>query len=303
MTNELKAIIKKIDVAFTLYFGSNKDVETVFVVGSMAQDDYQDRFANDYDIRVISNKVTKEDIENFHYFLGQLSKTLTTNDIEVSYSTLVGPVNHKVSTTKKNVLIHAMIHEKSQMTDFLPETHKYQYAKRYRIVSGLDSLKKFKGVRYTIDDILNGHEGLNYCIDMLKKHEYRYLDWDILDDDIKFNYHVERMEDEVIYENCFYSVNKFLDNLMNYCKFEGYKIPKNKMDFTLQLLGNKNIQSPILFLLDGLLSKDEELLNNIFEDIVNETVNLLEKFGERVQFLEEIFERDVRDKRHRLVKS
>ena len=56
-------------------------------------------------------------------------------------------------------------------------------------------------------------------------------------------------------------------------------------------------------LLDGLLRKDENLLNNIFEDIVNETINLLEKFGERVQFLEEIFERDVRDKRHRLVKS
>ena len=59
MTDELKAITKKIDVAFTLYFMSKKEVETIFVVGSMARDDYQDRFANDYDIRVISKMISK----------------------------------------------------------------------------------------------------------------------------------------------------------------------------------------------------------------------------------------------------
>ncbi len=302
MTDELKAITKKIDVAFTIYFWSKKEVETIFVVGSMAKNDYQDRFANDYDIRVISKRVTKEDIEDFNYFLKQLSKTLTTDKIEVSYSTLVGPVNHKVSDTKKNVLIHAMIHEKSQMDDFLPETHKYQYGKRYRIVYGIDNLKKFRERTFTLDDLLNGHEGLNYTIDMLKKHEYRYLDWDIENDNVAFNYHAVPIDKDTIYECCFYSVNKFIDNLMNYCKFNGYQIPNHKMDFTLELLGS-NIKSPTLFLLDGLFRKDEVLLMNIFPDIIDATIKLLEKFQERVQLLDLIFAKNIDNKRRKLVKN
>ena len=101
MTNELKAVTKKIDVAFTLYFMNKKDVETIFVVGSMAHDDYQDRLDNDYDIRVISKKVMKEDIQDFEHFLSVLSQKLSTDEIQVGYSCLVGPVNHKVSTNKK----------------------------------------------------------------------------------------------------------------------------------------------------------------------------------------------------------
>ncbi len=303
MTDELKSIIKKIDAAFTIYFLGQEKVETIFVVGSMAKDDYIDRFANDYDIRVISKKVTKEDVEGFKILLEKLAENLSTDDILVSYSTFVGPVNHKISTDKKNVLIHAMLHEKSQMEDFLPKTHKYQYGQRYRIVSGVDNLKKFQDVRYTLDDIINGHEGLKYCIDMLKKHEYRYLDWDICDDNVSFNYHEVPITKDTIYENCFYSVNKLLDNLINYCKFENYEIPENKMDFTLQLLGNENLQSPILFLLDGLLRKDEILLKNIFNNIEDETIKLLEKFEMRIQFLDEIFEKKTDNKKHRLVKS
>ena len=303
MTNELKAVTKKIDVAFTLYFMNKKDVETIFVVGSMAHDDYQDRLDNDYDIRVISKKVTKGDIEDFEHFLGVLSEKLSTDAIQVGYSCLVGPVNHKVSTNKKNVLIHAMIHEKSQMDDFLPETHKYQYGTRYRIVSGIDSLKRFQDVRFPLDDLINGHEGLNYCIDMLKKREYRYLNWDITENDCNFNFHTDKMPDDTIYENCFYSVNKFINNLMNYCKFSNYLIPTNKMDFTLRLLGEKNLKSPLLFLLDGLYNKDEVLLKNIFNDIIEETTNLLELFRERVFELDNIFPQKEDVKVHKLIKS
>ncbi len=303
MTNELKAVTKKIDVAFTLYFMNKKEAETIFVVGSMAHDDYQDRLDNDYDIRVISKKVTKEDIKDFEHFLGVLSEKLSTDEIQVGYSCLVGPVNHKVSKSKKNVLIHAMIHEKSQMDDFLPETHKYQYGTRYRIVSGIDSLKRFQDVRFTLEHLINGHEGLNYCIDMLKKREYRYLNWDIDEQSCNFNFHTDKMPDDTIYENCFYSVNKFINNLMNYCKFSNYIIPTNKMDFTLKLLGEKNLKSPLLFLLDGLYNKDEVLLKNIFNDIIEETTNLLELFRERVLELDNIFSQKEDVKTHKLIKS
>ena len=142
MTNELKEVVEKIDVEFKEYFKDDPSVRTIFVAGSMAKPDYEDREDNDYDIRVISDHVSKEQLLKFENFLENLSQKLSTNDLAVGYSCLVGPVNHKVSDTKKNVLIHAMIHEESQMDDFLPVTHKYQYGTRYRIVDGEDSLKR-----------------------------------------------------------------------------------------------------------------------------------------------------------------
>ena len=74
MTNELKAVLEKIDGEFKEYFKDDSDVKTIFVAGSMAHDDYQDRADNDYDIRVISEGVTKEKLEKFENFLRDLSK-------------------------------------------------------------------------------------------------------------------------------------------------------------------------------------------------------------------------------------
>ena len=91
-----------------------------------------------------------------------------------------------------------MIHQKDQMDDFLPVTHKYQYGTRYRIVDGEDSLKRFRQVRYNLDELLNAHEGLLYCIDMLQKKEYRYLSWDIEDNKCEFNFHAVPMSDDTI---------------------------------------------------------------------------------------------------------
>ena len=249
MTSELKSIIKKIDNSFIEYFKSDPRIKTIFVAGSMALNDYVDREDNDYDIRAISDQVTRDQIIKFEEFLDYLSKKLSTKDIEVGYSCLVGPVNHKVATNKKNVLIHAMIHQKDQMDDFLPVTHKYQYGTRYRIVDGEDSLKRFRQVRYNLDELLNAHEGLLYCIDMLKKKEYRYLSWDIEDNKCEFNFHAVPMSDDTIFENCFYSTNKFINNLINYCNWNEYLIPEDKMCFAIRLLGQENSNEKTLFLL------------------------------------------------------
>ncbi len=303
MTNELKSITKRIDNEFLKYFLSDMDMETIFVVGSMAKDDYQDRMDNDYDIRVICNEVNSKKLLNFEKFLKELSKKLTTKDIEVGYSTLVGPVNHKVSKNKKNVLIHAMIHTKDQMDDFLPVTHKYQYGTNYRIVYGKDTLKRFQDIRYNLDELVNAHEGLNYCIDMLKKGEYRYLTWDVTKDNYEFNYHAVPMSDEVILENCFYSVNKFINNLMNYCKWENYDIPENKVIFCIRLLGQASITEDILFLLEGLFTKSESILKAIFANPLEETINLLEKFKIYVYKLDEIFPKKEKEKQKKLVRS
>ena len=296
MSEDLKKITKRIDEEFIRYFLHDNEIETIFVVGSMAKYDYEDRQDNDYDIRVISQMVDSKRIINFEKFLQKLCEKLTTEKIEVGYSCLVGPVNHKVSKNKKNILIHAMIHQKNQMDDFLPVTHKYQYGTRYRIVYGKDSLKRFQDIRYTLDELLNAHEGLYYCIDMLRKNEYRYLTWDIDDEKCEFNFHADKMPKETVMENCFYSTNKFINNLINYCRWEKYNIPNDKMKFTIELLGEDNLNENVLFLLKGIYLKNEKILYEIFDNPVNATINLLEMFGERVKYLDQIFEKSEKSK-------
>ena len=303
MTSELKSIIKKIDNSFIEYFKSDPRIKTIFVAGSMALNDYVDREDNDYDIRAISDQVTRDQIIKFEEFLDYLSKKLSTKDIEVGYSCLVGPVNHKVDTNKKNVLIHAMIHQKDQMDDFLPVTHKYQYGTRYRIVDGEDSLKRFRQVRYNLDELLNAHEGLLYCIDMLKKKEYRYLSWDTKDNKCEFNFHAVPMSDDTIFENCFYSTNKFINNLINYCNWNEYLIPEDKMCFAIRLLGQENSNEKTLFLLHSLFTKNEKILKYLFEDPLQETILLLEKFALKVQNLDVIFPKKEVEKSKILVKN
>ena len=303
MTSELKSIIKKIDNSFIEYFKSDPRIKTIFVAGSMALNDYVDREDNDYDIRAISDQVTRDQIIKFEEFLDYLSKKLSTKDIEVGYSCLVGPVNHKVATNKKNVLIHAMIHQKDQMDDFLPVTHKYQYGTRYRIVDGEDSLKRFRQVRYNLDELLNAHEGLLYCIDMLQKKEYRYLSWDIEDNKCEFNFHAVPMSDDTIFENCFYATNKFINNLINYCNWNEYLIPEDKMCFAIRLLGQENSNEKTLFLLHSLFTKNEKILKYLFEDPLQETILLLEKFALKVQNLDVIFPKKEVEKSKILVKN
>ena len=303
MTSELKSIIKKIDNSFIEYFKSDPRIKTIFVAGSMALNDYVDREDNDYDIRAISDQVTRDQIIKFEEFLDYLSKKLSTKDIEVGYSCLVGPVNHKVATNKKNVLIHAMIHQKDQMDDFLPVTHKYQYGTRYRIVDGEDSLKRFRQVRYNLDELLHAHEGLLYCIDMLKKKEYRYLSWDTKDNKCEFNFHAVPMSDDTIFENCFYSTNKFINNLINYCNWNEYLIPEDKMCFAIRLLGQENSNEKTLFLLHSLFTKNEKILKYLFEDPLQETILLLEKFALKVQNLDVIFPKKEEEKSKILVKN
>ena len=201
----IKEIARTVDSEFVKYFRDDNSIKSIFVAGSMAFDDYKERKDNDYDIRAISTKVTAKQLTDFEKFLSQLAQNLTTDDIGVNYSCLVGPVNHNVSDKDKNFLIHAMIHEESQLDDFLPPTHKYSYSKRYRIVDGEDCIGRFRNVRYTIDDILNTHEGLNYCIDMLRKREYRYLTWNVNGENCEFTFNVDKMPEDTVMENCFYS--------------------------------------------------------------------------------------------------
>ena len=157
-------------------------------------------------------------------------------------------------------------------------------------------------MRYNLDELVNAHEGLNYCIDMLKQREYRYLVWDTKDNKCEFNFYSVPMSEEMIMESCFYSVNKFIDNLMNYCRWEGYDIPENKMIFVIRLLGQASINENTLFLLQGLFTKSESILNAIFANPLKETIRLLEDLKFYINYLDSIFPK-IEDKTKKLIRS
>lgn len=295
MTNELKKLTKRIDNEFLKYFLSDKDMETIFVVGSMAKDDYQDNMDNEYDIRIICKEVNAIKIINFEIFLEELSINLTNENIVVGYSSLIGPINNKISNNNKNILIHANLYDKKIM-DNLPLTHKYQYGNKYRIIYGKDTLKQYKDIVYEMDDIVNGYEGLNYCIDMLKRQEKRYLAWSILREESELKYYIVTLKENEKIEICFSLVNKFIDNLMNYCKMNNYDIPEDKVVFCIRLLGQANINENTLFLLQGLLTRSESMLKAIFANPLKETISLLELFKLYLNHLDYIFAKKEKTK-------
>lgn len=293
----IKEIAERVDYEFKEYFKNDESIKSIFVAGSMAFDDYKERADNDYDIRAVSTKVTAKQLQNFETFLAQLSQKLTTEDIGVNYSCLVGPVNHNVSSKEKNFLIHAMIHEESQLDDFLPITHKYSYAKRYRIVDGEDCIGRFKSVRYTIDDILNAHEGLYYCIEMLKKREYRYLMWEVQGENCEFTFNTDKMPEDTVYENCFYSTNKFLQNLRNYCNWNGLEMPKKQLDAAMTLLGTEYDCEEVRQVMECLITKDEDRLRRLTSDPIKLTTPILQRFAESVKEIDQVYEKKERDDR------
>lgn len=291
----IKEIAKTVDKEFKKYFSEDKSIKSIFVAGSMAFDDYKERADNDYDIRAVSTKVTAKQLQGFEKFLADLSQKLTTDDIGVNYSCLVGPVNHNISTKDKNFLIHAMIHEESQLDNFLPITHKYSYAKRYRIVDGEDCIGRFRNVRYTIDDILNAHEGLNYCIEMLKKREYRYLTWKIDGENCEFTFNTDKMPEDTVCENCFYSTNKFLQNLRNYCNWNEIAMPKNEVEAAMTLLGKAYDCEEVKKVIECLVTKNEDKIRKLTSDPVRLTTPILEKFAENVKEIDKFYGKKDRE--------
>ncbi len=296
--NLIRNLANIVDTRFKQYFKDDERVKTIFVVGSMANmEKYNQKKDNDYDIRAVSDVIDRDLIINFNNFLEELSEELTSDNITVGYNTSVGPVNHELEKEKTNFLIHAMIHKRTQLEDFLPLTHKHTYSKNYRIVEGEDCLENFKNVRYALDDILNGHEGLNYCIDMLKKKEHRYLDWDTENGKCEFEFYKTQMPDDTINENCFYSINKFLKNIEQYLEWNNYEVPNDRLEFAVSLLGDKyNIEEVRMFL-ECVIKKDVKNLHKLARDPIKLTTYILEKCNQRItkEGLDNIYKTKILD--------
>lgn len=301
MTNELKQVINKINKELLIYLFMDKDFESLYIVGSMIKEDYIESMYNDYDIRVIFKELNIDKIDKFENYLESICKKISNDNLEVTCSLLDGPIHHIKNNNKKNLLIHTIIYTKESLNK-LSLLNKYQYGNNYKLIYGTDYFKEFKNIKYSLEDILYSYEGLYYCIDMLKRKEIRYKTWDNINNKCKLTYHISSMAEDMIISSCFYAVNTFIDNLINYCEFNNYDIPFNKMIFCIRLLGQRNINEKMLFLLHGLITKSESFLKTIFSNPLEETINLLEILSNTIFKLDEKFPKKE-DKRTKIIKK
>ena len=266
-------IIKK---SYTNLYESDPHIISVFVVGSMASKQYTERKYNDYDIRCVVDVFTPETFNNVMNAIDECIKEIEKDPlIGIAFSDLVGPVNHHVTNKENNILIHSMVHTVDDLIGFLPLTHKYMYGNGYQLVCGKDIVAelKLKDARYTLKDIIDGYEGIDYCIEMIRNQVHRYSRYEIFDNKCVFIPYEVKADKDIQYENCFYSALKNIGNLRNHDYFSGLDINSSLYEYGKRVLGEAGYCDSKL--LDVLLRKDEVGLSK-YSNPNEATIELLE---------------------------
>lgn len=269
-----------IDGFFREHFKNDSNVLSVFVVGSMYDMNiYKPRRNNDYDIRLLVKKMDGAFLREVEKVQKQLLGMLDDENCHVEFNNLVGLVNHNLSVDRVNLLVHLLIHELSDLEGFLPATHQYCYSHFYRIVSGQDYLKPLKKVTYTADYLIDCHEGIDYCCDMLERKVYKYLEWVSGDSEkVEFVYKEKNITEDLICESVFYSLKNVFKNLYHISKdyYEGIK----EVEYILRITKSCWDDEEFIY---AIYERDEEYLNSLGDGLFSYTIELLKKMRKLIQ--------------------
>ena len=266
----------RINEAFAKLYESDPHIISVFVVGSMAMRPYTERKYNDYDIRCIVDTFVPETFDRVNQTVNQCVEAFRDDpEIGVASSDLVGPVNHHVTNREHNVLIHCMVHSVADLTGFLPDTHKYMYGNHYLHVCGRDILAELKlsEARYTLQDIVEGYEGIDYCMEMIQKRTHRYCRYEVIDNACVFVPYELPSDPYIRHENCFYSTLKNIGNLRHHDFFTGLAVEDSLFAYGKRILSEVGFTDDTL--LDILLKKEEERLDSLYPAFEEATLALL----------------------------
>lgn len=274
---------KYINKRFVECFYHFPEVVSMFTVGSMWNlETYAERRNNDYDIRLLVNQVTPDIFEAVDEYQKRISDELNhmfEGNLFVGYSNIVGPVNHHLSDFPKNLLIHLIIHTVDDLHTFLPLTHQRRYSLYHTILWGKDYLCDLQR-SYTPEYLLDCHEGVRYCIDMLTRHVYKYLVWETdIDGKINFVYRETAMPTELIYESVFYSIKNIIDNLYQICVLE-----KDKKDITVEEYASRLCSDDKAFmkLSSAVIHRNEGVLCEFNDSIFDVTIRLLQTYEDDI---------------------
>ena len=240
---------KMIDEMFRDFYQRNKEILSVFVVGSMHEPEkYIPRQNNDYDIRILVEKVSPELLQKAEAFQKEICENLCDDEVLVEYNNLVGPVNHSLSEDKCNLLVHLLIHTVDDLSRFLPVTHQRKYRRYHRIVCGEDYLNNLEEY-YQPEYLISSHEGIEYCVDMLQRRVYKY-----------------------------YSVKNIVWNLYETCVIDkGEEV--SVQAYAHYLAGDNKVWHDIM---DAVMARDEIALEKMGESMDQETIDMLEYVKEMI---------------------
>lgn len=269
---------KYISQKFVEYFKERDGVVSLFTVGSMWNlDMYNERQNNDFDIRLLTSQVTPvllDEIDRFQKSICAELNDFYGDKLYIGYSNIVGPVNHHLSDSSSNLLIHLLVHTVDDLKSFLPLTHQRRYTLYHTLLWGEEYLNCVPCV-YDPMYLIDCHEGIRYCIDMLARQTYKYLIWEKNSDGtVSFIYKEEQLPESLRAESVFYSVKNIIDNLYQIC------IVSREKNTSLEEYAHFLCQSNIEFtgLIDAVLNRNEKKLYSYGDELFNLTIRLLELF-------------------------
>ena len=284
MSNVFDSAMNKINKSFIELYQHDPHIISVFVVGSMAARPYIERKYNDYDIRCIVDEFVPATYDNVNRTVARCIEDFEdSEDIGLASSDLVGPINHHVTNKEHNILIHYMVHSMDDLTSFLPDTHKYMYGNHYLHICGRDVLSELSlaKARYSLNDIVSGYEGIDYCIDMIKNHTHRYCRYEVVENKCVFVTYEVPADIYVQYENCFYATLKNIGNLRNYDHFTGLDTSTSLFNYGKRILGEAGYED--CGFLEILLTKNESRLAEEYPSFDEATILLLDHLRKYVQ--------------------
>ena len=128
-------------------------------------------------------------------------------------------------------------------------------------------------VRYSLNEIVEGYEGIDYCMQMIEQHTHRYCRYEVIDGKCVFVSHEVDADIHVQHDNCCYAALKNIGNLRNHDFFTGLEIDGSLFEYGLRVLAEVGYTDSRL--LDILLRKDEESLDKEYPSFDEATLVLL----------------------------
>lgn len=271
MNYELIAGVKKIDLALMEYFEKDKEVDSIISFGDMAFLDYKSKKNNLYKVLIVKEKDEPDDFFNLIDFMNNLGRRIPFNSYRLISTNFETEKELKEREYSNNLELEVQIYTKEELENFLSPTLRHNFAKRYRLIYGMDTLKEYQS-----DNLL--------FLD-LKKDIDNFL---------------MLLDNTSLKEEEFFLLSDFLQNIFNHCKLNNYDIPSDKILFFIRLLNPKFCTNDILFILQGLLTKRYDIITSIFPNPEKEIKNLFLRLKESLLELDVIFSKELKSKELKL---
>lgn len=215
-----EVLSKIVDVIIPDIIGAIGDnLLSVFLVGSMAKQDYIFRENNDLDLRFMLSDVTEQAYARITAIMESATKKIRTPKLNVLTSDVIGPVRYSAQKEMSLFLHYIVLNE--DVFNALPKLHKFSYSQSYMLLFGENVVYSLEEIKYTAEDICYNTEGIFYCVGMLRQRKLKYQRWVPVKGIMVLNNFEEEMDDTTFIETLRYTLLKSIYNCRTWLKWIG----------------------------------------------------------------------------------